>query len=201
MKYCIPLLAALSLYAQTDASPGSLFSSSGLLADAARDVRAGQPGDIVTILVSDSASAIAKGVTNSSRKSAAKNGISALGGVLSSTNPLVNLATLGGDQQVQGQGQTSRDMVLTTTLTARVVAQGPSGTLWIEGTKNIQVNSENQTIVLSGLIRGVDVTRANTIRSDQIADLAIHVNGKGVVGDAIKRPFVLYRILLGLMPF
>jgi flagellar L-ring protein precursor FlgH len=51
------------------------------------------------------------------------------------------------------------------------------------------------------LVRPVDVTPGNTIRSDQIADLAIKVNGKGVVGDAIKRPFFLYRILLGLLPF
>jgi hypothetical protein len=27
------------------------------------------------------------------------------------------------------------------------------------------------------------------------------VNGKGVVNDAVKRPFILYRILLGLLPF
>jgi flagellar L-ring protein FlgH len=47
----------------------------------------------------------------------------------------------------------------------------------------------------------VDVSPSNTIRSDQIANLRIKVNGKGVVGDAIKRPFILYRILLGLLPF
>jgi hypothetical protein len=27
------------------------------------------------------------------------------------------------------------------------------------------------------------------------------VNGKGVVGDAIRRPFFLYRLLLGILPF
>jgi len=63
------------------------------------------------------------------------------------------------------------------------------------------VNSERQSIVVRGLIRPVDVTPGNIIRSDQISDLTLEVNGKGVVNDAIKRPFILYRILLGLLPF
>jgi flagellar L-ring protein precursor FlgH len=31
--------------------------------------------------------------------------------------------------------------------------------------------------------------------------MEIRVNGKGVVGDAIRRPFFLYRLLLGILPF
>jgi len=92
-------------------------------------------------------------------------------------------------------------MTLSTTISARVVEVTPNGTLVVEGTKDIAVNSEKQTIVLSGLIRPVDLTPSNTVRSDQVANLHIKVNGKGVVGDAIKRPFILYRILLGLLPF
>ena len=41
----------------------------------------------------------------------------------------------------------------------------------------------------------------NTVLSNQVADLQVRVNGKGVVGDAVKRPFFLYRMLLGLLPF
>ena len=39
------------------------------------------------------------------------------------------------------------------------------------------------------------------MRSDRLGQLEVRVNGKGVVGDAIKRPFFLYRLLLGLLPF
>jgi len=31
--------------------------------------------------------------------------------------------------------------------------------------------------------------------------MEILVNGRGVVNDATKRPFILYRLLLGLLPF
>jgi hypothetical protein len=39
------------------------------------------------------------------------------------------------------------------------------------------------------------------VQSTRLAQLEVHVDGKGVVGDAIKRPFFLYRLLLGLLPF
>ena len=81
------------------------------------------------------------------------------------------------------------------------VAVTANGTLVLEGAKDIAVNSEKQTITLHGSVRPIDLTPSNTVRSDQIAGLTIHVNGKGVVGDAIKRPFFLYRLLLGLLPF
>jgi flagellar L-ring protein precursor FlgH len=193
------LLVPMGLFAQP--SPGSLFSPSGRLVDATRDLRAAEVGDIVTVVVADRASALAKGVTNTSRKSSANNSITKLAGTLATGTPLPNLLSLSGDQQLAGQGQTSRDMTLSTTVSARVVGVTLNGLLIVEAKKDIGVNSERQTITLSGLVRPVDVTPGNTIRSDQIADLAIKVNGKGVVGDAIKRPFILYRILLGLLPF
>jgi len=192
------LMAAGLLPAQ---SPGSLFTVSGPLSNAARDVRASAPGDIVTIVVSDQASATATGGTNTSRQSTGNSGIAALAGTLAAGNPLASLLDLSSQNKLQGQGETTRGMTLTTTISARVVATTLNGLLVVEGTKQTVVNSERQTIVLRGLIRAVDVTPANIIRSDQISDLTLEVNGKGVVNDAIKRPFILYRVLLGLLPF
>jgi flagellar L-ring protein FlgH len=199
LRSAVVLFAPAIVFAQ---SPGSLFSASGPLANPARDLRAGEIGDIVTIVVSDRASAIAKGVTNTSRKSSAKNQVDSLGGSLvSGIPPLPNLLDLSNDQQIQGQGQTSRDMTLSTTISARVIGVTLNGLLEVQAAKDISVNSERQTITLSGLIRPSDLTPYNTIRSDQVAELTIKVNGKGVVGDAVKRPFILYRVLLGLLPF
>ena len=71
----------------------------------------------------------------------------------------------------------------------------------MEGRKSIRVNSESQTVTVRGLVRPFDVSSANTIFSDQLGELEVAVNGKGVVGDAIRRPHILYRILLGILPF
>lgn len=198
MKLVLLILLPLAIHAQ---SPGSLFTSAGPLANSARDVRAGSVGDIVTIVVSDQASASATGTTNTSRQSSGNAQISSLAGTLAAGNPLGSLLDFSNQRKLQGQGETNRAMTLTTTVSARVVAMTPNGLLAVEGMKQTVVNSERQTIVVRGLIRPVDVTPGNIIRSDQISDLTLEVNGKGVVNDAIKRPFVLYRILLGLLPF
>jgi flagellar L-ring protein precursor FlgH len=77
----------------------------------------------------------------------------------------------------------------------------PNGNLVLEAAKDIQVNSEKQTVTVRGVVRPSDLSAQNVVRSDRVAYLEVHINGKGVVGDAIKRPFILYRLLLGLLPF
>jgi flagellar L-ring protein precursor FlgH len=182
-------------------SPGSVWSPGSRLADAARDVRAGQVDDILTILVVEKASAVASGTTKTARSSNTKNSISALGGITREAGPWANLAGVSGATQLSGDGTTSRDVVLSTTLTARVAAVLPNGALVVDATKDIEINSERQTISVRGVVRPADIIAGNTVRSDRLAQLEIRVNGKGVVGDAIKRPFFLYRLLLGLLPF
>ena len=164
-------------------------------------MRASTAGDIVTILVSDQASASATGGANTKRQSSGKAQISSLAGTLAAGSPLAALLDFSNERTIQGQGETTRGMNLTATLSARVIATTPNGLLVVEGTKTTMVNSERQSIVLRGLIRPVDVTPANTIRSDQISDLSLEVNGKGIVGDAIKRPNIIYRTLLAFLPF
>jgi flagellar L-ring protein precursor FlgH len=184
-----------------ESSPGSVFTRTGQLADGFRDLRASRLYDLVTILVADKASAVSTGVTNTSRKSSAKTSVTALGGVVKATGPLANLLTTSGNTQLQGQGTTSRDSSLNTTVTAQVTHVLPNGSLVIQGQKEISVNSEHQMVTIRGIIRPDDVTPANQVSSDRVAMLEVRVTGKGVVNDAVKRPFFLYRLLLGLLPF
>jgi flagellar L-ring protein precursor FlgH len=109
--------------------------------------------------------------------------------------------TTSGNQQLQGQGTTSRDSSLNTTLTAQVTHVLPNGSLVIQGQKEINVNSEHQTVTIRGILRPNDLSPANQVSSDRLAMLEVRVTGKGVVNDAVKRPFILYRLLLGLLPF
>ena len=63
------------------------------------------------------------------------------------------------------------------------------------------MNSEHQLVTVRGVIRPADLTTGNIISSNQIAQMEIKIDGKGVVNDAIRRPNILYRLLLGLLPF
>jgi flagellar L-ring protein precursor FlgH len=183
------------------AAPGGIWAPGSRLADGARDSKASQIDDMITILVVESASAVAKGTTKTARTSSTKNSVSALAGITKAAGPWANLTGISGDTQLAGQGTTSRDVVISTTLTARVSGVLPNGAMLVEATKDVEVNSERQTITVRGIVRPADVASDNTVRSDHLGQLELRVNGKGVVGDAIKRPFILYRILLGLLPF
>jgi flagellar L-ring protein precursor FlgH len=186
---------------QNTATPGSLWSPSSRLTDMAFDLRARNVDDLVTILVVERASAVAKGSTKTARQSNAKASVSALAGIPSPVGALANMVGVSGDQQLDGQGQTSRETVLSTTLSARVTHVLPNGNLVVEGAKNVEVNSEHQLVTVRGVIRPFDLTTANVVRSDRLAQMEIRISGKGVVEDAIRRPFFLYRILLGILPF
>ncbi len=182
-------------------SPGSSFVPGSRLGDLARDFRANRPGDIVTIVVQDSASAVNKGVTTATRKSSANASISSLAGPTKAAGALASLAGLNGQSQLQGQGETSRTNTLSTSLSARVTEVLPNGDLVVEGTKQVAVNSERQTVTVRGVIRWNDLSPTNLIRSDRIAQLEVRVAGKGVVEDVVRRPNILYRLLLGVLPF
>jgi len=151
--------------------------------------------------VSEQASAVATGTVKTARNSSVQSGITAAGGITRATGPLANLAKTNTQSALDGQGTTTRTSTITTTVAARVTEVLPSGYLVIEGAKVVQVNSENQRITVRGVIRPVDLQPNNSISSNQIAQLEVRVNGKGVVNDAVKRPFFLYRLLLGLLPF
>jgi len=180
---------------------GSIWQSGALLSDLARDLRASEVDDLVTIVVAESASAVSTGTTKTSRQSSAVHSTSALFGKTNAAGPLANMLNTSGKQALDGEATTTRGNTLTTTVSARVTGVLPNGYLVLEGTKNIVVNSENQLVTVRGVARPADLTPANTVLSNQLAQLEIRINGKGVVNDAIRRPFFLYRLLLGLLPF
>ena len=183
------------------AASGSLWSPASRLTDLASDVRAAQVDDLITIVVAEKASAIATGTTKTARSSNVKGAVTSLAGIKSPASALANLANVSSATTLDGQGTTSRETALTTVLSARVTHVLPNGYLVIEGSKDVQVNSEHQVVIVRGVVRPVDLSTGNLINSDKIAQLELRVNGKGVVGDAVRRPFFLYRILLGLLPF
>jgi flagellar L-ring protein precursor FlgH len=184
-------------------TPGSTWVGYSTMTDLTRDPRASRIDDVVTIIVAESASAVTTGNTQTQRKSTSTTSISSFPGIKSpaATALLSSLPKISGDTELNGQGSTSRTTTLKTNLTARVVHVLPNGFLVLQGTKNVQINSEWQTVTVRGVVRPADLTADNTVSSDRIAQLEVKLDGKGVVNDAIRRPNFLYRLLLGVLPF
>jgi flagellar L-ring protein precursor FlgH len=183
------------------ASPGSTFFGGAPFLDLAADVRARNVGDLVTIMVLDQASATSQGTTSSQRTSGANASLTSFFGVKSPHNALNNLVKYSGQQQLSGQGATTRQTTVSTTVSARVLGVLPNGDLIVEGSKLISINSEFQTVSLRGIVRQTDLGQSDSVGSNQVEDLEVRINGKGVVADAIRRPNFLYRLFLGILPF
>ena len=181
--------------------PGSTWSQNALFSNLGLDLRASRVDDLVTILVNETFSAVANGDVKTQRQATAQSNIAQLAGVTKATGPFANLLKSNTQTQLQGTGETSRGAVLTANMSARVTHVLPNGYLVVEGTKRVQVSSENQVVTVRGVIRPVDLDPTNSISSNRIAQMEIQVNGKGVIGDSIHRPNILYRILLGILPF
>jgi flagellar L-ring protein FlgH len=195
------LLTGTETGSPTSPTAGSLYTADGSLADIAMDFRATRVGDVVTVVVAEQASANSQGTTSTKRTSSAKASVSSLFGPKAASGALADLANLSGQQQLQGQGATSRVTTLTTTLSARVLKVLPNGNLIVEGNKAVAINSEVQNVCLRGIVRPIDIGPDNSITSSRVAELEVRINGRGVVNDAIHRPNFLYRLLLGILPF
>lgn len=200
-QYVIDATSRPGQASRNGGSPGSLWSPSALLSDMARDLRANRVDDLVTIQVTERVDASSTGNTKTSRQSALQSNIASLAGPRAAKGAFTNLANLSGNSSLNGQGATSRQTVLTTNLSARVTNVLPNGYLVVEGHKDTLINSERQIVTVRGVVRPVDLDPTNTVSSDRLAQLELLINGKGVVNDAIRRPNIVYRILMGLLPF
>ena len=86
-------------------------------------------------------------------------------------------------RSTNGTGTTTRGGSMTGTLAAIIKQELPNGIFRIEGRRTVTVNNEDQMMVLTGLIRRVDIGFSNTISSQQIANANIVYTGKGVISD------------------
>jgi flagellar L-ring protein FlgH len=182
-------------------TPGSLWAPDAGFGGLGLDPRAVRVDDVLTILVTESASAVASGTVKTQRSSALNASIT---GLAKKTNPagaLANLAGVSGSSSLDGQGSTSRETTITTTITARVTRVLPNGYFLVEARKVVGVNAEEQTVTIRGIVRPVDLGSDNSVASDRLAQLEVSVNGKGVVGSTVRRPMFLYRLLMGILPF
>lgn len=149
-------------------------------------------GDLVTVEVYDALQTEVTAATTTGRSTGQSTRVGALLGLVSQVliaNPTMEIESgeLGveasNDSTFAGNGTTSRENALSTTLTCTVVEILPGGNLKIEGYKEVLVNGETQMVVLHGVVRPQDIKGDNTISSDRLAESRVHVSGQGVVDD------------------
>jgi flagellar L-ring protein FlgH len=187
---------------QMSYASGSLWqaSSTGL----AEDLKARRRGDILTVVISEQASASKQASTDTKRGSSMSAGMPKLLGLektpIKSWADLSQLLSVSFDSKFDGSGSTSRQETLQATISAKVVDVIPNGNLLIEGRRSVKVNNEDQIIVLTGMVRSRDVSSDNTVSSSLIADARINYSGKGIISDR-QKPGWLMNIFDKVWPF
>jgi flagellar L-ring protein precursor FlgH len=183
---------------------GSIWqaSSSGL----GDDFKARRKGDILTILITETASASKEAATGTSRASSISAGIPNMLGLETSMTGIKNwmdlakLINASASSKFDGSGSTTRKENLNATISAKVVEILPNGNFQVEGRRNVKVNDEDQVILIEGTVRPRDINTDNTINSSYIADARITYGGKGIISDR-QSPGWLMNFIDKIWPF
>ena len=190
---------------------GSLYSLKGpsLFADK-KDL---QVGDLIQVEISESMSSS----TNNKREVSADRTNSLGGGLLSGTNgnvlsgvtnSIANKANplLGVDFGTtsstanNGEVKTALSEDFTTTVSAIIEETYQNGNYFIKGFKELLIDGQKQSLMITGVIRPYDITSDNSISSSQIANLKIMYTKDGEEQDVMHVPWGL-KIIQKFWPF
>ena len=144
---------------QPSAAPGSLWKGESNRNMLFADNKATYANDIITITINETSKAQNSASTNTSRASSSDAKINAFLGIDNSIlqmNPSMGtqIAAKGShDSTMKGAGDTNRGNTLVLNIAGRVVKRLDNGNLLIEGRKQVTINSEDQYIVITGIIR------------------------------------------------
>jgi flagellar L-ring protein precursor FlgH len=155
-------------------------------------IKAHRVGDVVTVLIVESAS----GQNRTTLRSSKESEVTMEGGPWSGVLDFLPLFKGGLEvsDALDGQGTQTVRGNLKARLTAKVVEVLPNGNLVLEGTRRISLNGDVDEITLRGIVRPQDIGPDNTVLSTYLADAQITYEGEGAVRHTGHRG-ILLRIL------
>ena len=180
-----PLAACCLALLAVPAVADNLYKASTYQA-LASDVRARRPGDLITVMVYENASASSTADTSAGRDAsvgiALNRATKAIAGGLTTTNTM------------DGRGRTQREGKVLAQITVTVKEVSANGDLLIAGEQVLEINDEKQRIFVEGRIRPQDITENNAVLSTRIANARIRYIGQGDLSDQ-QRPAWWQRFL------
>jgi flagellar L-ring protein FlgH len=198
------LAAALCLSAAACASAGSLWPTGndrGIFADR----RASRVGDILTVVISETANATSAQTKSANRDSSLEDAIgqfifsAATSGRFTSKGEMP-ASNASGKSSYSGGGSVNNSQSLSARAAVLITDVLPNGNLVIEGARMVTFSGETQYVVLHGLVRADDISAANTILSSNVADARVEFISEGTLTDAQKRGW-LSKLYEKLRPF
>lgn len=172
-----------------------------------KDQRAARVGDILTINIQINDRAQLQNSTARTRNGSDSLGIPNLFGLEASTNNILpdtvdpaNLVSTSGASNSTGTGQIQRQEQINLQVAALIVQVLPNGNMVVQGKQEVRVNYEVRELTLTGIIRPEDITSANTISYEKIAEARISYGGRGNVSE-LQQPRWGQQVLEIINPF
>ena len=192
-RIALPLSALLfcAAVAVASANSGSIWpAGTGSERSMFADRKASRTGDILTIIVSESAVAQSSQSKSSSRDASLNDAIQQF--LFANSRALTHKGnlpaiSLGGSSTYTGGGDVSNSQSLSARAAVMITDVLPNGNMVIQGVRIVTFSGETQYVVLHGLVRADDISRANTIASSNIADARVEFYSEGELTDAQKR--------------
>lgn len=185
MKIRISLtLCSLVIAAQQPAWAEQLYDRDNW-ANLASDNRAHDVGDIVTVVIYESASATNRVGTRSGKNTSLDGNIGVAG--------VNETLSFGIGSSYRGVGETERSDRFVASMAAQVEQILPNGDFIIVGSQNLVVNGEKRDIKVRGQVRPIDIAPNNTVASSRLANAMINYDGEGFATRSAK-PGLLNRI-------
>lgn len=157
------------------------------------DQRAEKVGDILSIVIDINDKAQLANASERSRSGSEKTGSPTFfgyGGEIHKALPGINAADLPAGGQIvdlgstsanAGKGSIKRNETIQLKVAAMLIQRLPNGNFVVAGRQEVKVNSELRELRVAGIIRPQDVTSANTITYDKIAEARITYGGRGQI--------------------
>jgi flagellar L-ring protein precursor FlgH len=189
---------------QSKPATGSIYSEAQ--AGYLEDTRALRTGDVVHIRIDEQADAQGGATTNLSKESNRESSVTSLLGLmpaLKKAYPNVDpesLLSMASSYDFAGEGKTQRAGKLKGSIAVRVKLTLPNGDLFVEGTKVVMINHEEQHLYVSGVVRPADIEGDNSVASSLIADARVEFTGRGDINDQVERGW-LNKFLDFINPF
>lgn len=185
----------------TTTTTGSLWTADGRYSNLSTDNKAYSVNDLLTIHILEATQATGSGTLQSKRQFDANSGISGLFGNFAPTSRFQTLFQPHSASDLNGQAQTASSSQLQTSLTGRVVNVMPNGFLVVEAVRTISMNNEQQTVIVHGVVRPVDIAPDNSVLSTQVGELEIELQGKGVISDNTRPVSGWVHLLMKFLTF
>lgn len=152
------------------------------------DRKAAGKGDIITIIVAESAVAQSSQSKSANRESNVQDAVARFvyPGLGTHKGQLPALG-FSGSASYSGGGDVSNSQSLSARAAVTVIDVLPNGNLVLEGVRVVTFSGETQYFVLRGMVRADDIARDNSVISTNIADARVEFHAEGSLTDAQKR--------------